>query len=137
MADFPIEALKRYTVLAAIHTNNNFDKKEVMENVNKNMLEAAKTIKEIDMLFGRNQPQQPLQYQPPIHQPQYQPPPPPPPPHQPYAYSPDQLLEYVNNLQMQINSLKQDLYGGLNELERIIIDVGDKVTKREEAKGSK
>ena len=61
MADFPIEALKRYTVLAAIHTNNNFDKKDVMENVNKNMLEAAKTIKEIDMLFGRNQPQQPQQ----------------------------------------------------------------------------
>lgn len=62
--DFTIEALKRYLVMQLIDSTQVQNSRDFMTEINDNALNTAKTMKEMNDMFGTKSQPQPPQYQP-------------------------------------------------------------------------
>jgi len=110
MGDIPLEILKRYLVLQLLESGSVKNSKELMQEVNANALETAKTLQGINAMFGnRNTTPPPPPVQNPFNQP-------PPMFNQPPAYSNTQIIEMMNGMQKQFIDMQNQMFSGLQEL---------------------
>ena len=116
MGDIPLEILKRYLVLQLLESGSVKNSKELMQEVNANAFETAKTLKGINDMFGtRTTPPPPPIFNPqplpnPFNQPQqpaYQ---------QPPAYTNTQVIDMMNTMQQQFIEMQNQMFKGLQDL---------------------
>ena len=137
--DVTLEALKRYLVMQLIETSTMKNSTDVMNEINENALNTAKTMKGINSMWNspfKNQQQQPPNvfngpnpYAPPPYQ-QQQP-----------AYSNEDIINFVNEMQQsqtalknELNDLKAQVFDGMQNLHHSITQSLE--TMKSQKKGS-